>query len=235
MSDFYATPSYMSGGYLPIYAGARRHRGGGFLGSVRSNYSPLKKAFSSATARRKHFAPIKRIAPMKRIAPIKRVVPIKRSVTSGVRTARQRSIAVKKLPTKAAMKTPARSLLSSSAQSIGKSVARGAKSMLNSKTMRQIGKKAFQTGAEIGTQVAIDALTGNGRVGDSITTRAKETALETLTGQRANGIKRPSVQAQRKLKQRKRVATFNFSKSAPPGKRLRKARSRARLNRRQLF
>ena len=220
MTDFYASPSYMSGGYLPIYAGARRHRGGGFLGSVRSNFSPLKKAFSNATARRKHFVPIKRITPIKR---------------SGVQTKRRPPIAVKKSPTKAAMKTPVRSLLSSGVQSIGKRLATGAKSMLKSKTMRQIGKKAFQTGAEIGTQVAIDALTGNRRVGDSITTHARQAALETLTGQRANGIKRPSVQVQRKLKQRKRVATFNFDKSAPPGKRLRKARSRARLNRRQLF
>ena len=233
MNDFYASPSYMSGGYLPIYAGARRHRGGGFLGSVRSNFSPLKKAFSTATATRKRFVPVKRIAtPVKRLAtPIKRTVPIKRS---GVRTTRQHSVVVKRSPTKAAVKTPVRSLLSRGVQSIGRA-ATGAKSILKSKAMRQIGKKALQAGAEIGTQAAIDALTGTRNVGDSIATQAREMALETLTGQRANGIKRPSVQTQHKLKQRKRLVNFNFDKSAPPGKRLRKARSRARLNRRQLF
>lgn len=222
MHDFYTTPSYMTGGYLPIYAGARRHRGGGFLGSVRSSFSPLKKAFSSATTMRKRF------------------VPIKRNVTSGAQAPRARSTAMKKSTAKARMKKPAktkapvRSLLSKGVKTFGKHLARGAKTLLKNKTVRQIGKRALQTGAEIGTQIVADALSGR-HTGDSITERARQAALGALTGQQSSGIKRPSVQVQHKLKQRKRAATLNFGDSPPPGKRLRKGQSRARLNRMQLF
>lgn len=223
MYEFYATPSYMSGGYIPIYAGARRHRGGGFLGSVRSSFSPLKKAFSSAMTTRKRFVPIKRNVASATSAPRSRPLIAKRA-----------SVAKARPKANIRKKAPVRSLLSKGAKSFGKQLATGAKSLLASKTLRQIGKRALRTGAEIGTQVAVDALAGR-HIGDSITTRTKEAALETLTGQRTSGMKRPSVQVRRKLKQRKRAATFNFDKSAPPGKRLRKARSRARLNRMQLF
>ena len=213
-SNFFAGPSYMTGGYLPIYAGGRRHRGGGILGSMRSGFAPVKRSFiSGASAIRKRFVPIKSTSVIKAQNKRKRFVPAKRLVTSS-----------------RPIKRPARN----NSSSIGKRLVSGVKSLARNKTLRRMGKKALVKGAEIGAQVAVDALTGR-HIGESITTRSKEAALETLTGQRATSIKRPSIHLRRKLKQRKRAAPFSIDKSQPPGKRLRKARSRARLNRRQLF
>ena len=40
-SNFYAAPSYMSGGSFTIYSGSRRQRGGGFLGSMKRYMAPI--------------------------------------------------------------------------------------------------------------------------------------------------------------------------------------------------
>ena len=40
-SNFYANPSYMTGGAFTIYSGARRHRGGSFLGSLSRFMAPI--------------------------------------------------------------------------------------------------------------------------------------------------------------------------------------------------
>lgn len=40
-NNFYAAPSYMSGGAFTIYSGARRHRGGSFLGSLGKILAPM--------------------------------------------------------------------------------------------------------------------------------------------------------------------------------------------------
>ena len=45
--SFYASPSYLSGGSYTIYSGARRHRGGSFLGSLSKFMAPIgRQAFS---------------------------------------------------------------------------------------------------------------------------------------------------------------------------------------------
>lgn len=44
MTDtFYTSPSYMSGGSYTIYSGARRHRGGSFLGSLSRFIAPISR------------------------------------------------------------------------------------------------------------------------------------------------------------------------------------------------
>ena len=226
-SNFFAGPSYMTGGYLPIYAGGRRHRGGGLLGSMRSGFAPVKRSFiSGASGIRKRFVPIKAAGSViKRRITRKRLVPIKRSIT-------RKAAPIKKSIASTATNIGKRVV--SGTRTFGKHLASGVKSLAGSRTLQRMGRKALVKGAELGAQVAVDALTGR-HVGDSITERSKETALEALTGERAKSIKRPSVHLQRKLKQRKRLAPFRSHRSLPPGKRLRKARSRARLNRRQLF
>lgn len=40
-ANFYAKPTYMSGGAFTIYSGSRRQIGGGFLGSIRKAMAPI--------------------------------------------------------------------------------------------------------------------------------------------------------------------------------------------------
>ena len=43
IDNFYTSPSYMSGGAYTIYSGARRHRGGSFLGSLSRFMAPISR------------------------------------------------------------------------------------------------------------------------------------------------------------------------------------------------
>lgn len=47
MAGFYAKPSYMTGGNYIVYSGARRQRGGAFLGSFKSAMAPVGRGILS--------------------------------------------------------------------------------------------------------------------------------------------------------------------------------------------
>lgn len=159
-STFYAAPTYMSGGAFTIYSGARRQKGGGFLGSLRKVISP-----------------------------------------------------------------------------VGRNMVKGLKTIARNKTVRDIAKVAARKGAEVLTNVAVDALQGQ-HIGQSLGRRTKQAALETLTGNASNEpapkrrkvtVKSSYINTSQKLKQKKRIGR---KKQLTRGK---KRLSRAELNRKQLF
>ena len=158
--------------------------------------------------------------------PKRTFTPIKASVTKGVRKSASPFKRVKNTL------TPSKGVQKKSSTPIKSSIIKGAKSVVNSKAFKAIGRKALEKGAEVAASVAVDALTGK-HVGDSIKERSREVALRTLTGQ--DLAPAPRVQLQRKLKQKKRPAPSSTITSTPSAKRRRKARSRAARNRGQLF
>ena len=129
----------------------------------------------------------------------------------------------------------------------GRLTAKGIKAAAKNKVVQDIAKKALEQGVAIGTNVAVDALQGR-NVGDALKVRAKEQALQALTGTPApndesqillppprRGRKRVRI-ARRKLKQNTSPKIdIKSSTKSPPAKRRRKTLSRARLNRDQLF
>ena len=48
---FYSTPSYIHGGGLPIYSGARRQRGGSIFGALKRFFLPVVSAFGKKIAK----------------------------------------------------------------------------------------------------------------------------------------------------------------------------------------
>ena len=66
--NFYSGPSHMNGGSFTIYAGSRRQRGGGFLGSLRSVVTPVGRNIwkgMKSVARSKTFQNIAKTAARK--------------------------------------------------------------------------------------------------------------------------------------------------------------------------
>ena len=121
----------------------------------------------------------------------------------------------------------------------GRLAVKGVKAAAKNEAVRNVAKKALEHGLMIGTNVAVDALQGR-NVGEAIKERAREHALQTLTGAQpvtaAADVtpKRRKRKRSRKLKQ-SAPATVKTQTRAPPAKRRRIELSRARLNRKQLF
>ena len=122
----------------------------------------------------------------------------------------------------------------------GTHAARGVKRLAKTKLVQDIAKKAAETGAEVLSGVAVDALQGR-NVGESIKSRGRDVLLNKLTGGPAPPPPPPQAAKSRKwkkkLKQKKRSAasSTNFLQQAPPAKKRRRVLSRAALNRKQLF
>lgn len=126
----------------------------------------------------------------------------------------------------------------------------GVKSFARNKTVQKIAKQAAQKGAEVLTSATVDALQGRD-FGESIKSRIKQTALNTLTGQSYAAPETPQ-RVETKLKQsrkrplpitnikqsRKRTLPItNTYRSQPKRKRRRRGQttSLAALNREELF
>ena len=117
---------------------------------------------------------------------------------------------------------------------IGRQALSGLKSIAKNKTVQKIAKKAAEKGAQVLTEVAVDALHGRD-IGESFKERSRDVALNSL-GVRSNAQAkpRPRKRAARKLKQKKRSAPAKTI-AQPPAKRRRRNLSRAALNRKNLF
>ena len=122
---------------------------------------------------------------------------------------------------------------------VGRNVLRGLKTAASNKTVQKIAKAAARKGTEVLAGVAVDALQGRD-IRESINSRAKQAALEALTGNSEPAPKRRKVSiksqpkssyvnTEKKLKQKSRLA--KVVKSSRRKKRL----SRAELNRKDLF
>ena len=132
-------------------------------------------------------------------------------------------------------------------KSAGQYAVKGAKAAAKNETVREVAKKALEHGVTIGTNVAVDALQGR-KVGEAIKERAREEALQALTGRQpvTASVVTPSnarLVSHPRPKKRKRSRTQKLKQSTPvtvekktrpPAKR-RRTLSRARLNRKQLF
>lgn len=126
-------------------------------------------------------------------------------------------------------------------KTVGKHAARGVKKLAKNKLVQNIAKKAAETGAEVLTGVAVDALQGR-NVGESLKSRGREVLMNKLTGDAHDPApsppRRKSRKSTKKLKQKKRSASANSFKQGPPPpptKKRRRVLSRAALNRKQLF
>lgn len=127
----------------------------------------------------------------------------------------------------------------------GRLAVKGVKAAAKNEAVREVAKKALEHGLMIGTNVAVDALQGR-NVGEAIKERAREHALQTLTGAPAVNTTdvTPTARAVSQPKRRKRKRSRKLKQSTPAigkpntqpaAKRRRTELSRARLNRRQLF
>ena len=121
---------------------------------------------------------------------------------------------------------------------VGRNMLKGIKTIARNKTVQDIAKVAARKGAEVLTNVAVDALQGQ-HIGRSLGQRTKQAALETLTGntssiepapkRRKVTVKSAYINTSTKLKQKKGLKR---KKKITRGK---KRLSRAELNRKQLF
>lgn len=132
---------------------------------------------------------------------------------------------------------PARQAAVRGFKTAGRMAVKGIKAAAKNETVRNVAKKALEHGLMIGTNVAVDALQGR-NVGEAIKERAKEHALQTLTGAQPENV--VSVTPKRRKRKRSRKLKQSTPATAkpnigPPAKRRRKELSRARLNRKQLF
>lgn len=122
---------------------------------------------------------------------------------------------------------------------IGKTAMDGVKQASKSDIVRDIAKKAGETGAQVLSGVALDALQGK-NVGESVQRRSKEMLMNKLNSLGAPLRRPPAKKAKKKLKQRKRRALSSSppqKQGPPPAKKRRQQRSisRAALNRKELF
>ena len=132
----------------------------------------------------------------------------------------------------------------------GRHALKGLKSVSKNAVVRDIAKQAAQKAAEAGAQVlsnvAVDALSGR-NIGESIKEHGRQTLLNQLTdntsptqaprkkSKRSKRLQR-KVLRKKKLKQKKRVATSLKSiKHSVPARKRRRTLSLARLNREELF
>ena len=121
---------------------------------------------------------------------------------------------------------------------VGRNMLKGMKAIARNKTVRDMAKVAARKGAEVLTNVAVDALQGQ-HIGQSLGRRAKQAALESLTGnipsdepapkRRRVAVNSSYVNTSKKLKQKK---SLRGKKKLTRGK---KRLSRAELNRKELF
>lgn len=136
---------------------------------------------------------------------------------------------------------------------MGRTALKGLRAVAKNKTVQSIAKKAAEKGAEVLTNVAVDALQGR-NINEAFKERSREAALQTLTGapaatsapvantsrkrKRARRSKSRKARKQaRQFKQRKRLPSSQSIGVAAPAakKRKRAALSRATLNRKDLF
>lgn len=121
---------------------------------------------------------------------------------------------------------------------VGRNMVKGIKTIAKNKTVQEIAKAAAQKGAEVLTNVAVDALQGQ-HIGHSLGQRTKQAALDALTGQSSSSapvakkrkvtVKSSYINTSKKLKQKKRLGR---KRKVTRGK---KRLSRAELNRKELF
>ena len=120
---------------------------------------------------------------------------------------------------------------------VGRNMLKGIKTIAKNKTVRDIAKVAAQKGAEVLTNVAVDALQGQ-HIGQSLGQRTKQAALEALTGNASSNepaqkrrkvtVKSSYINTSKKLKQKKGLKRKKITRG-------KKRLSRAELNRKQLF
>ena len=121
----------------------------------------------------------------------------------------------------------------------GRQALSGIKKLASNKTVQNIAKKAAETGAEVLTGVAVDALQGR-NIGESFKERGQQAAMNALAGTSSSPLprrRRRHKQVKKKLKQtRKRLPSSKqlAGQGGPPTKK-RRTISRAALNRKQLF
>lgn len=113
---------------------------------------------------------------------------------------------------------------------LGSTALRGLKSVARNKTFRQVAKKAAEKGAEVLTGVAVDALQGE-HIGESLKSRSRQAALETLVGPPSNNSRRKKLkQNQKSKKTKKRLPSATEAIKQPVTK-----KRRLKINRGELF
>ena len=135
---------------------------------------------------------------------------------------------------------------------IGRQALQGVKAIAKNKTVQNIAKQAAAKGAEVLTNVAVDALQGR-NIGESLKEHSKDVALRTLTGtssvptnnnnkrKRKRKASKSKKRAVKQVKRRKSLKQRGKKRSHPPFRRgkipasKRRKLSRAELNRRDLF
>ena len=127
---------------------------------------------------------------------------------------------------------------------IGRQALSGIKNIARNKTVQNLAKQAAAKGAEVLTGVAVDALQGR-NIGESFKQRGKEAVINVLTGDPPASAPSRKRKRGKKLKQKKRLPPAKQQKKrlppakqtvrGPPSKKRRKAKSRAALNRKNLF
>ena len=115
----------------------------------------------------------------------------------------------------------------------GRQALSGIKKLASNKTVQNIAKKAAETGAEVLTNVAVDALQGR-NIGESFKERGQQAAMNALAGKSAP-VARQRMKKKFKQKRKRLPASKQLAGQGGPPTKKRRTISRAALNRKQLF